>query len=117
MRESIEYYLSKGFDKSMAEYFANGRKTITSVEPQSDYILLLTFDNGEKRLYDMKPVIRKGSVFEKISDIKDFNRVYIDDTHCVAWDIDPGIDSSIVWNNKIDLCPDCCYVDSVPLSN
>ena len=27
---------------------------------------------------------------------------------------DPNVDSEVVWNNKVDLCPDCCYVDSVP---
>ena len=30
MAESVEYYISKGFDKKMAEYFAAGRKTITA---------------------------------------------------------------------------------------
>lgn len=32
-----------------------------------------------------------------------------------AWDIDPDVDSDVVWSNKVDLCPDSCYVDSVPL--
>ena len=36
-------------------------------------------------------------------------------TICIAWDIDPNIDSHQVWNNKVDLCPDTCYIDSVPL--
>ena len=31
-------------------------------------------------------------------------------------DIDPNVDSDVVWNNKVDLCPDSCYVDSVPIS-
>ena len=26
------------------------------------------------------------------------------------------IDSNVVWNNKVDLCPDSCYVDSVLLN-
>ncbi len=41
-----------------------------------------------------------------------FRRVYIDDCGCVAWDKDPTVDSNVVWNNKIDLCPDSCYLDS-----
>lgn len=43
-----------------------------------------------------------------------FRRVYLDEDHSVCWDIDPNVDSNEVWNNKVDLCPDSCYVDSVP---
>ena len=41
--------------------------------------------------------------------------VYLDEEQAVSWDIDPDVDSEIVWNNKVDICPDGCYVDSVPL--
>ena len=101
----------------MAEYFSSGRKRITDVVPNADYTLTLTFDNGEKRVLDMAPVIKPGTVFEILSDIKNFNRVYLDREHCVSWDIDPEVDSDVVWSNKIDLCPDSCYVDSVPLAD
>ncbi len=48
-------------------------------------------------------------------DIRHFKRVYLDEQNAVSWDIDPNVDSNIVWNNKVDLCPDTCYVDSIPL--
>ncbi len=116
MGKSIEYYLSKGFDKKMAEYFAAGRRKIIGVVPNDDFTLTLSFDNGEKRLYDVAPLLEHGTVFEKFADIEHFRRVYIDDEHCIAWDINPQIDSNTVWNNKVDLCPDSCYVYSVPLN-
>ena len=50
MGKDIEYYLSKGFDRKMAEYFSNGRKIIVSVIANDDYTLILGFDNGEKRI-------------------------------------------------------------------
>ncbi len=25
------------------------------------------------------------------------------------------MDSSVAWNNRIDLCPDSCYIDSEPI--
>lgn len=75
----------------------------------------MSFDNGEKRLYDVAPIIEKGTVFEILNDLDTLKRVYLDEDNCVAWDIDPNIDSKVVWNNKIDLCPDGCYVDSVPV--
>ena len=116
MNKSVEYYLSKGLDRKMAEYFASGRKTITSVIPNDDFTLTIGFDNGEKRLYNVAPFLKPGTVFEPFANIENFRRVYIDDEHCVAWDIDPSVDSNIVWNNKVDLCPDGCYVDSTPLA-
>lgn len=115
MKKTVEYYLAQGFDHKMAEYFAAGRKKIMKVMPNSDYTLTITFDNGERRLLDMKSTIKEGTVFAFLRDINNFNRVYVDSTHCIAWDIDPTIDSEVVWNNKVDLCPDTCYVDSVPL--
>ncbi len=115
MGKSVEYYLSKGFDKKTAEYFAAGRKTITNVVPNDDFTLTISFDNGEKRLYNVAPLIKPGTVFETFANLNDFRRVYIDDEHCIAWDIDPNIDSNTVWNNKVDLCPDGCYIDSEPL--
>lgn len=115
MKKSIEYYLSKGFDRKTAEYFASGRRTIISVVPNDDFTLSISFDNGEKRLYDARPLLKKGTVFEPFADIKNFRRVYVDDAHCIAWDINPDIDSNVVWNNKVDLCPDSCYIDSIPV--
>lgn len=115
MPGTVEYYLSKGFDKKTAEYFAGGRKKIVGVVPNNDFTLTISFDNGEKRLYDMRPLLKKGTVFERIADIKDFRRVYVDEQHTIAWDIDPNVDSNKEWNNKVDLCADGCYIDSVPL--
>ena len=47
--------------------------------------------------------------------MENFRRVYIDGQNCISWDIDPNVDSEKVWNNKVDLCPDCCYIYSTPI--
>ena len=116
MGKSVEYYLSKGFDRKTAEYFAGGRKRIIGVVPNDDFTLTIRFDNGEKRLYNVAPLLKPNTVFEPFADINNFRRVYVDDTHCIAWDIDPNIDSEKVWNNKVDLSPDTCYIDSIPIT-
>ena len=117
MKKSVEFYMEQGLDRKMAEYFASGKKRIVDVFPNNDFSLTITFDNGERRIYDVTPFLKPNTVFETFMDINNFRRVYVDDTHCIAWDIDPNIDSDIVWNNKVDLCPDCCYVDSVPIKD
>ena len=115
MADKVEYYLSKGFDRKKAEYYASGRHKIVSVAPDDDFTLVLTFDNGEKRRYDMKPSIEDGTVFKTLMDESVFRRVYLDEYGAVSWNIDPSVDSRKVWNNKIDLCPDSSYIDSAPL--
>lgn len=115
MNHSAEYYLSKGFSPKMAEYFASGRRRITGVVPNDDFSLTLTFDNGELRRYDAAVLLQPGTVFAPLRDLANFRRVYLDEDQHVSWDIDPNVDSTVVWSNKVDLCPDTCYVDSVPV--
>lgn len=115
MEKTIEYYLSKGLDMKTAEYYASGRKKIIDVVANDNFTLTLSFDNGEKRIYDVAPLLEKGTVFETFLNLEDFKRVYIDDTNCVSWDINPEIDSQIVWNNKVDISSDSCYIDSIPV--
>lgn len=117
VRKAQDYYLTKGFDRPTAEYFANGRRTIVDVIPNDDYTLTLNFGNGEQRLLDMKPMLNEETVFKPLCNIDTFKRVYLDTQHCVSWDIDPTVDSKKVWNNKIDLSSDSCYIDSVPINS
>lgn len=115
MTKTVDYYLSKGFDQKTAQYFASGRKQIIGVIANDDFTLTISFDNGEKRLYDMRPFLKKDTIFEPFANIENFRRVYIDNQHSIAWDIDPNVDSNEVWSNKVDLCSDACYMNSIPL--
>lgn len=114
MKGTVEYYLSKGFDRLAAEYFATGRKKLTAVKANPDFTLTLTYDEIEDRKYDCKPLLDRGGVFVHLRKFENFARVFID-YGAVCWDIDPNVDSSVVWNNRIDLCPDSCYIDSEPI--
>lgn len=111
----VQDYLSRGFDRKTAEYFASGRKRITSVTANDDFSLRLCFDNGEARLLDCEPLLEVGTVFAPFRELSNFKRVYLDEFNCVSWDIDPNVDSNEVWSNKVDLCPDSCYIQSVPI--
>lgn len=113
MPKSVDFYLSKGFSPKMAEYFASGRRKIISVHANEDFSLSLTFDNGEHRIFDMKPLLKENTVFEQLLKIENFKRVYIDDSNNVCWDKNPDVNSEIEWNNKIDLSGDVCYVEGL----
>lgn len=112
---TVEYYLEKGFSLPYAEYFANGKKTILKATANEDFSVTLEFEGGERRRLDMKPTLSQGGVFETFNDFNHFKRVYVDSDNIVCWDIDPNIDSNIHWNNKIDLSPEFCYVESTPI--
>lgn len=77
------------------------RPRAVEVQPAPDYHLLLTFDNQEKRLFDVKPYIR-GSWFGELKKPEIFNAVRI-----------AGL--SVEWPDGQDICPDCLYQDSVPV--
>ncbi|WP_353095843.1 DUF2442 domain-containing protein [Tissierella praeacuta] len=72
--------------------------SIKDVKPLSDYQLLLTFENGEKRIFDMKPYLNKG-IFKELKDEKKFRSVR------VSFD-------SIEWSNQADIDPETLYEKS-----
>lgn len=86
---------------------------MTSVKVNPDFTLLLTYEEREKRIYDCKPLLDQGGVFVHLRKYENFARAFVE-SGAVCWDIDPNVDSNEVWNNRIDLCPDTCYINSVP---
>jgi len=117
MRKTVAEYLAMGMDEKTARYFAAGRRRVVAARPQAGYRVSLTFDNGEVRLLDCSDAMTEGSIFRKVSAPEDFARVLVDENGNLAWDIDPAIDSSKDWNNRIDFCRDACYLQSVPMSS
>lgn len=97
----------------VAEYFKNGTKKITKVIPNDDYTLTVVFDNNEPRLYDLSDSLY--GVFEVLKDKNKFREVFIDESGNIAWDKDKNIDSSEVWSDRIDICKDSIYLDSIPV--
>ena len=68
---------------------------IKSVKPIDNYNLILIFENGEKRQFDMNPYLSNG-IFQELKDISIFNSVRI------SFD-------TIEWNNDTDLDPEILY--------
>lgn len=70
------------------------------VKPLQDYQLLVTFNNGEVKIFDVKPYLSH-KIFESLKDVNIFNTVKIG-----------GL--SIEWSNGADICPDELYNNSKP---
>ncbi len=72
-------------------------KRITKVKILPGYRLELEFNNGVSGTVDLSEAVGKG-VFELWSDPLAFNRVRI------------GSSGELVWDDRIDLCPDALYL-------
>jgi hypothetical protein len=72
---------------------------VTAVSPLEDYKLDLTFDNGERRIFDAGPLFGM-KVFKPLENIGFFNSV-------------KAAYGTVVWPDGIDYCPDTLYSESV----
>jgi len=73
---------------------------VKAVVPNNDYTLTLTFENDEKRLFDMKPYLDFGPVFQELKNLSLFRSAR------VAF-------RSVEWANNADLDPEILYPNSV----
>ena len=76
--------------------------SVKDVVPIDNYNLILTFENGEKRQFDMNPFLDKG-IFKELRDVSIFKSVK------VSFD-------TIQWDNEADLDPEVLYNLSKKLS-
>ncbi|MGD9707645.1 MAG: DUF2442 domain-containing protein [Candidatus Delongbacteria bacterium] len=75
---------------------------IKNVKAMPDYKLLITFDNGEVKIFDMKPYLDTG-IYKELKNIDVFNSVR------VSFD-------AVEWSNGADLDPEEVYEMSEKIS-
>ncbi len=74
---------------------------IKDVKAIDNYQLILTFENGEKRLFDMTPYLEIG-IFKQLQDVSLFKTVRL------SFD-------TVAWANEADLDPEILYKNSVKI--
>ncbi len=72
--------------------------SVVDVKPLENYNLLLKFENGEERIFDVKPYLEIGK-FQELKNTKLFQTVKI------SFD-------TIAWENGLDLDPELLYEKS-----
>ena len=72
---------------------------VKAVQPQTNYTLVLTFANGEKRIYNALPLLEK-AIYAPLKDLQLFMEAK------VAGD-------SVCWNDEVDIAPEHLYECSV----
>ncbi len=73
---------------------------VNSIRPLDDYRLEIVFENGERRVFDVKPYLYRG-VFVRLQ-----NRALFEAAQVVA--------GSVEWPGGLDLSYDTLYLESQP---
>lgn len=76
---------------------------IVTVVPRSGFQLDLEFENGERRRFDMRPLLAM-KPWNRIASPAMFEQVRVDY-------------GTVVWPGDIDVAPETLYEDSVPLAS
>lgn len=71
---------------------------VKSIQFKDDYCLLLTFENGEKHVFDLKPYFNK-PVFARLKNAALFKTARV-------------VSGSVEWQGEIDLSYDTLYLES-----
>jgi hypothetical protein len=95
-RDSVMYV------KDGIAYAGEGQRPIrvASVVATDNYRLLLTFTNGERRVFDCKPLFAY-AVFAPLKNPELFRMAHVDH-------------GTVIWNDDIDYAPETLYSDSIP---
>jgi hypothetical protein len=75
--------------------------SVISVRQSEDYWLDLEFENGERRRFDMKPLLKLGP-WDRIAAREQFKMVRVEH-------------GTISWPGGIDVAPETLYDDSTPI--
>ena len=73
---------------------------VKDVAPQRDYTLLITFVNGEKRIYNARPLLNK-AIYSSLRNIGFFMKAK---ASC----------GTVIWDDDIDIAPEHLYECSKP---
>jgi len=76
---------------------------VKTVKPIINFRLLIGFENGEQKIFDVNPYLNKG-IFQELKSVEIFNSAKV-------------ADGTVQWSNEADLCPDTLYIDSVIAGN
>ena len=74
---------------------------VVKVKALDNYMILLTFENGETRIFDVKSYLELGN-FKKIRNKEMFDTVRV-------------VLGTVEWSNGVDIDPEVLYEDSIAI--
>lgn len=74
---------------------------VKEVQPRTDYSILLTFENGERRVYDARPLLKK-PICASLKNLGFFMQAR-------------ALYGTVVWSDDVDIAPEHLYESSRPI--
>lgn len=73
---------------------------IIDVEALENYILLITFENGNEKYYDIKPLFKKWKIFNKLKENNLYKFLKVDcGGYGISWNDEIDLSSNELWEN------------------
>lgn len=69
---------------------------VKAVTAEDDYILLIDFADGQRKRFDMKPIIARGGVFDRLKNKDYFKKAHVDR-------------DTVSWDEVLDIAPESLY--------
>ena len=77
---------------------------VVDVLPLDNLILLVTFENGVKKKYDVKQLFGQFENYKRLEDVNFFNSVKVDcGGYSICWDDEIDISEVELWDNGIEI--------------
>ena len=77
--------------------------SVKDVKPEDNYQLVITFRDGSRKLFDMKPYLEIG-IFKQLKDVKVFNTAHVSF-------------NTFAWENEADFDPEALYEGGLPVTD
>lgn len=78
---------------------------VRAVEPLENLTLLVEFENGVKKHYDVKQLIARNDIYEDLEYNDMFKYVKVDcGGYAVAWNDSIDISECELWENGVEIC-------------
>jgi Protein of unknown function (DUF2442) len=75
---------------------------VIAVQSKANFNLLVSFANGERKLFDVKPYL-EFPVFQRLKQGNYFERAHVEN-------------GTVVWDEQADLSPDSLYLLGIPVN-
>lgn len=77
---------------------------LKKIQTRDNYIIEAEFQNGIKKIYDLKPILKKIEIFKKLKNKNLYNSAKIDIGGLgIIWNDEIDLSSEEIWNNGITL--------------
>ena len=77
---------------------------VVDIMPLDNLILLVTFENGVKKKYDVKQLFDQFENYRRLEDVNFFNSVKVDcGGYAICWDDEIDISEVELWDNGIEI--------------